>query len=468
MKTEKRRKKHNKGFLLPLAAVAAVLVSFIGLGLLQTGLSARVQAAKTTAEIEARAAADAGFTKALYEMNRTVVVGGGGWSTQALFDNLSSNEDLDITNGNNGQVVSDRVTLPKSNADYSFRIQEVVKDSLYTVTSTGECRSMQKTVSMTVRRQGIFDYGIYSCGYAKPKHHKSEMWPGRKKPPKKGGHLKVKGYNLDTYSSDAGISPSGELVLRTNSKHKKAVKLEKGSIIEGDIVVGPGGKPEKVIEKKDGADVTGNTYVSPGMPELPAVVVPDNLNEKMGEKFDIKAAKKAQQDKDKDKDKDKPLKLSGNLRFQEFKIDEEEAVEVQGNCTMYVEDEMKIEHGGQLIITENSSLTLYVGKKLEIKSDKDRPGVINETKDPTKFIVYGTDTCEKVKFERVGDFYGAVYAPFAKVEMKKNEDVYGALVGWEVKLEKDKDDDNHDFYFDKALGSGDGTARYVEVVWSEQ
>ena len=135
---------------------------------------------------------------------------------------------------------------------------------------------------------------------------------------------------------------------------------------------------------------------------------------------------------------------------------------------MYVEGEMKLKDGGQLIVTENSSLTVYVGKKLEIKSDKDgSPALINETKDPTRFIVYGMDTCEKVKFERVGDFYGAVYAPFAKVEIKKNEDVYGALLGWEVKLEKDKSDDNHDFYFDEALVSGDGTARYVKVIWSE-
>ena len=154
--------------------------------------------------------------------------------------------------------------------------------------------------------------------------------------------------------------------------------------------------------------------------------------------------------------------------------------EIVGDVAIYVEGDMKLEKDAEFIITEGSSLTLYLGKKLEVKKDSAEDvikGIKNETKDPTKLIIYGTDTCRKIKIEQnQGAFYGAVYAPYAKVEIKNIDNIYGALVGWDVKLKKDKkhgignfdyDEALHSIYYDEAMGSDD-PVHFVIKTWREQ
>ena len=147
---------------------------------------------------------------------------------------------------------------------------------------------------------------------------------------------------------------------------------------------------------------------------------------------------------------------------------------VNGNCEIYVVGNVKVEDGAQLIVTNNSSLTLYVGgEKFEVK--KKSAGLINETEDPTNLLIFGLDNCRKVKIENenTDDFYGAVYAPFAKVEMKTNGDLYGAFVGWEVKLKKKKGGAQGTFYFDRSLRIGnllatdDLATRFTVKRWQE-
>jgi hypothetical protein len=81
------------------------------------------------------------------------------------------------------------------------------------------------------------------------------------------------------------------------------------------------------------------------------------------------------------------------------------------------------------------------------------------------------DDCRKVKIESSEDFYGAVHAPFAKVEMKTSGDLYGAFVGWDVKLKKKKGGGHGTFYFDRSLRLGDLlatdslAARFVVKRW---
>ncbi len=149
--------------------------------------------------------------------------------------------------------------------------------------------------------------------------------------------------------------------------------------------------------------------------------------------------------------------------------------EINGNCEIYVVGNVKVEDGAQLIVTDNSSLTIYVGgEKFEVKKKSD--GLINETEDPTNLLIFGLDTCRKVKIENenTGDFYGAVYAPFAKVEMKTNGDLYGAFVGWDVKLKKKKGGDHGTFYYDRSLridnvlATDDLAVRFVVKGWREE
>jgi len=425
---KKQPGKNKRGFVLPLVVTMLVLLSVVGLGLLRLGLSARVQAARNTAEMSARAAADAGFTKAIYEMNK--------------------NLNIKPWNFSNVAVTADRM-LSSANADYTYTIEEIESDSEYRITSTGRSGRAERTVSATVGLQGLFDYAISAAGYAIPKRPKGPKIPGRIKPLKKGGKIEIKGYNIESYSS-GGEAYSGALRLRTNSKHKRPVKLRENVIVNGDVVVGPGGDPDTAIEMKDGAEITGETYAAAEKTEPPAVTLPTPLENKPAQTYEPGSP------------------LSGVSRYTELKINGEQ--QVNGNCRIYVEGDMKLEDNAKLTIAENASLELYVGGKLEIK--KKSLGIDNTSNIPENLMIYGMDTCRKVKIENKQDFYGAVYAPFAKVEVKNEADVYGAFVGWDVKLKGKKGGEHGTFYYDRSLRTGDvdnnGSTRFIVRNWYEE
>src|SRR4030042_2035274 len=64
----------QSGSALPLALLAIVLLLVMGSTLLSMGLTSRIFSVRTTSDIKARCAADAGLTKALYEMNEKLKV----------------------------------------------------------------------------------------------------------------------------------------------------------------------------------------------------------------------------------------------------------------------------------------------------------------------------------------------------------------------------------------------------------
>ena len=62
----------KRGSVLPLVVIAIVLAITLGVGMLRFGLQARVFAARTSHEIAAQAAADAGLIRALWGLNQNV------------------------------------------------------------------------------------------------------------------------------------------------------------------------------------------------------------------------------------------------------------------------------------------------------------------------------------------------------------------------------------------------------------
>jgi len=419
----KQRRANRRGFALAFAAVMVLILSVVGFGILRLGMETRMRAVRTTAEISARAAADAGLTKAVFEMNKNLDVG---W--------------------NFGNIVSPAATaFSSANANYTYTIEEITNDAEYEITSIGQSGLTSETVSATVVVQGAFNYAIFAQGYAipkqpKPHRHKDGQGPRPPKPLKKGGKFEIKGYSVDdSYSSDPSNAYSGPIELRTNNTHKKSVKLRENVVVNGDVIVGPGGKPEKVIEMKDGASITGDAYPAVARQELLSSSVPQTLESMQVQTYEYQAG----------------VPIVGDKKYSSLIIPKDKVQEINGNCLIHVVGDVKVEDGARLIVTNNSSLRLYVGgEKFEVK--KKSAGLINEGQDPTSLLIFGLDACRKVKIENgdAGDFYGAVYAPFAKVEMKINGDLYGAFAGWDVKLKKKKGGDHGTFYYDRSLRIG--------------
>jgi len=437
--TKKQRRTNRRGFALTFAAVMVLILSIVGFGILKLGLENRIMASRTTAEISARAAADAGLTKAVFEMNKNLV----NWN----FSNVVSPM---------GKV------LPSTNANYSYTIEEIAKDAEYKITSFGQSGYAAKKVSETLVVQGAFNYAVFAQGYAIPKRPKPHRHKGQPKPPKplkKGGKIEIKGYSIDdNYSSDPSEAYSGTIQLRTNNIHKRSVKLRENVVVNGDVIVGPGGKPDKVIEMRKGAEITGDAYPATERQEILSVTVPQALESTVLKDYEYKEG----------------VPITGKVKYSSLIIPKGKVQEIKGGCEIYVVGDVKVEDDAQLIVKNNASLRLYVGgEKCEVK--KRAAGLINETQDPTNLLIFGLDDCRKVKIEMESgeNFYGAVYAPFAKVEMKTNGDLYGAYVGWDVKLKKKKGGEQGTFYFDRSLRIGNLLAtdplatRFVVKRWQE-
>ncbi|MDO8303082.1 MAG: hypothetical protein Q7T18_07565 [Sedimentisphaerales bacterium] len=122
IKIQFRAKKH--GLALPLVLCAVLILSILGVGLLTLGYQTRLLAIKTTSAIAARCAADAGLTKAMYDMNAKLAAPP--WND----DTLPS---------------ASNITLPGSNLIYSYNI---TKDGsgIYTIAATGNSGTTTKTV----------------------------------------------------------------------------------------------------------------------------------------------------------------------------------------------------------------------------------------------------------------------------------------------------------------------------------
>lgn len=118
-----RRQRH--GSVLPLVLMIIVILLMTGNGLLSLGMHSRMLAARTTAQIKARSAADAGLTKAMFQMNQQL-------KTEALDEAYLP------------KVTAENVLSSNTSFDY-----EVTKnlDGTYQVTVIGHCGQTQKNVT---------------------------------------------------------------------------------------------------------------------------------------------------------------------------------------------------------------------------------------------------------------------------------------------------------------------------------
>ncbi|MHC4526603.1 MAG: hypothetical protein ACYS29_01890, partial [Planctomycetota bacterium] len=71
---KKLLKSKRSGSAIVLVMLAAVLLMAMGVGLLGLGLRGRILATRNAEQVQARCAADAGLTKALFEMNRQLQI----------------------------------------------------------------------------------------------------------------------------------------------------------------------------------------------------------------------------------------------------------------------------------------------------------------------------------------------------------------------------------------------------------
>jgi len=221
-------KSKKYGSALVLAVLAIVILAAMGLGLLSLGHNSRLSAVRGAFEVQARAAADAGLAKAVYEMNEKLKVKP--WSDLSLPSETDS-------------VIQD------SSETYSFIITGN-SSAGYSIESTGKSGGVQKKVVSSLPLQGPFDYPLFTDSY---------IWL-------------ASSTTVEQYNTDAG-TPT--LAIGTNSTAWSAVSLFSNAQINGDVVVGPGGNINTAVWNN--GIITGDIYAAAEPQPIPSITMPTAL-----------------------------------------------------------------------------------------------------------------------------------------------------------------------------------------------
>ncbi|MHC4689615.1 MAG: DUF7305 domain-containing protein [Planctomycetota bacterium] len=188
-KRQKRTKRFKTGFALPLVASIMVVLILMGTSMLSLGQHARIRSIRTTSDIGARTAADAGLAKAVFLLNKKAI---------------------DETNWNNDVLPSmgEVETLPNSSELYSFNITGD-PGTEFTIVSTGWSGLAERKVYATTRMRGIYDFAIAV-------KENLVLYP----------NSKVNGYNSKSGKSDLKVE------IGTNSVGPDNVVVMNGAAVE--------------------------------------------------------------------------------------------------------------------------------------------------------------------------------------------------------------------------------------------
>jgi hypothetical protein len=214
METEKRQLKARHGSILVLAIIMVAVLLIIGLALIRLGLNSRLQAVRSQLVISAKAAADAGMTKAIEKMRDAFNKGA----------SMPVGSESGVTAGSNPP------------ATYTYTITG--GSTSWDVNSTGTVSGVQRTVHCKLAITPIPAIAV-----------QNEIW-------------------LQTTDFPCTIT------MQTNSTERAAVTLKAGLTVNGDVVCGPGGDPRTAIDTKDRTIINGYTYAADEPVPFPAVEVP--------------------------------------------------------------------------------------------------------------------------------------------------------------------------------------------------
>jgi len=399
--------KTDKGSALVMAVVVVLILALIGVGLVQLGRNARMQVVRNVSVISARAAADAGLEHAM----RFMIDSWNGATDKSAW--LAGWHD---TAGTSEGAAFGPVSLNDTfgSATFNYVINKGTQANGYEITSTGIAAGKTRIIHAAIVLRPVF-FGI-----------------GAKE-------------NIDVFpGATLGTVPDGDIfTLQTNSIEPSAITLKNGITIPGDVVCGPGGDPCVAIDTAENVTIEGQIRISKSYVDFPPVYVPSGLS---GLPFGTPAI---------DPCDSSITYIYGDMKLNGLQLNvggptTVDTVYIQGNpavnggeVNIFVDGPTILNPNTQIIVTEDSSMILYLGGNMDVKPGADiiygdTPHVtdaeiieaassirIKGTVDPD-----GIPLCTEIQFSPNSDFYGSIYAPDASpLSIAPNGNFYGAVVG---------------------------------------
>lgn len=442
METMKRdSKRSKKGLVLPVIAAIAICLALLGLGVLQLGFGSRLMATRTMAGVSARAAADAGVTRALYELNHNFTMGDNPLTTPMPPD--ASGE------------------LNNSNATYSYKVRgplTELPEPYWVIESIGKLGTQEKKVYTTLGVRNLFDYGLIVT-------EKIDL---------KEGTL-IDGYiSHDIETGDkydyGSILPDGSLnafkdvrIGTTYSGHDTMIDLRNNAVVYGQVLVGVGGDPEEIIQEHGtpGPTVTGGCGVmsepwlfDPDLITINPADFPD-WGEIDKETFDDSGLYYYTID---NTGGAVPLRRSyADIDMPTSTPDPSQTyrIVILGHVELYVPGDMLIGTRSMIFVGGDpladppipyipSSLIIYLDGNLNVANSAE---INNLSEIPATFQLYGTgQPYQSWNINNGGYYYGIYYGPNAVINIVQSAQFFGSVSGYNFVLNQ-----NAALHYDTAL-----------------
>jgi hypothetical protein len=227
------------------------------------------------------------------------------------------------------------------------------------------------------------------------------------------------------YDDPGNVGSEGD--IGTNSGDFSAIYMDNLADLAGDAVSGYESDPESVIITAPAAKIDGEKRALPVPIEFPQITPPEGLTP-MGD-----------------------YSMSGTDSI--FLSGEYGSFTMEANSVVTIEDDVIFYIAGNFYMDQNSRLDIADGASLQIimgggSFEMDQTSTMNNlSQDPTKFVLFGTELFTgNIYIDQSSEFYGAIYAPNALVELDQADGFYGSIIANNVLFDQDTV-----LHYDKAL-----------------
>jgi Tfp pilus assembly protein PilX len=238
---------------------------------------------------------------------------------------------------------------------------------------------------------------------------------------------------VDSYDSRLGayggtnIGSGGN--IGTNADIYGSINLGNGSIVNGSAVTGAGSDPNDIIIQGMGSEIREGSAALEETKDLPSVTVPTGLANRGN--LSVSGT---------------TTTISQSGQYNNLTLANNAKVTVTSNVTLYVSGTFTMNNNTEFKINPGCSVTLYFGGGWALNSNS---RINNASQDPTKLVMYGTDTFTGSKtFCNTFETYAAMYFPKANVYLANTNSFYGSIIAGRFTI-----GNNMRVHYDEALAS---------------
>ena len=355
---------------------------------------------------------------------------------------LSDSQALWIAEGGIQQVIYQ----VKSNATYknnptnlgpttlgagSYSVTVTKNGSVYNVTSVGTVGKLKRKITCVVQQSGsLFTYAGFGTSSITMSNSAS-----------------TDSYNssLGRYNVNGNIGHSGNVGGNAN------ISMSNSAYINGNASTGPSGTFTDPTHQYVYGTVTNTNNVS-----LPPVTVPSTLTG-LASGGAVNVSNSGTQTIN-----------SGNYKYSTINLSNSATLTINATTApvnIYLtgnNSSISVSNSAQLIIPATNAypVTFYTDGGTSISNGS----ILNNSYIPANLVLYDTGTYG-ISVSNSGDFYGAIYAPSASVNMSNSATIYGSVIAGSLTMSN-----SADIHYDTALQNASmaiGAGSYSAKSWHE-